>query len=66
MVAVDPRNTSKGCSACGCIDAKNRPDQATFSCIVCEHTSLADLNAARNIRARAIVTTLESSQANAA
>lgn len=66
LVAVDPRNTSKGCSVCGCIDAKNRPNQATFSCTACKHTELADLNAARNIRARAIVTTLESSQANAA
>ena len=66
MVAVDSRNTSKGCSACGYIDAKNRPNQATFSCLSCKHTSLADLNAAQNIRARATVATLESSQANAA
>jgi IS605 OrfB family transposase len=63
IVAVDPRNTSKGCSACGCVDAKNRPNQATFSCIACNHTELADLNAARNIRARAIVSMLENSQA---
>ena len=30
MVAVDPCNTSKGCSACGCIDARNRSNQATM------------------------------------
>jgi IS605 OrfB family transposase len=68
MVAVDPRNTSKGCSACGCIDTKNRPNQATFSCVSCGHSEPADLNAARNIRSRAsaTVTTRESSQACAA
>ena len=68
MIAVDPRNTSKGCSACGYIDAKNRPNQATFSCISCGHSEAADLNAARNIRSRAsaTVTTRECSQANAA
>jgi putative transposase len=53
---VDPRNTSKGCSACGVIDARNRPDQATFSCVSCGHTDHADLNAARNIRFRARAT----------
>jgi putative transposase len=66
IIAVDPRNTSKGCSVCGWIDAKNRPNQATFLCISCGHSEAADLNAARNIRARASVTTLESSQACAA
>lgn len=60
---VDPRNTSKGCSVCGCIDKKNRPDQATFSCVSCGHTDNADHNAALNIRARATLTTPESSQA---
>ena len=53
MVAVDPRNTSKKCSACGCIDAKNRPNQATFSCVSCGFSMSADLNAARNIKLRA-------------
>ena len=49
IVTVDPRNTSKGCSCCGLIDKRNRPDQATFSCISCGHSEPADLNAARNI-----------------
>lgn len=53
LVLVDPRNTSRQCSCCGCIDKRNRPDQATFSCIACGHTQQADLNAARNIRCRA-------------
>lgn len=53
ILFVDPRHTSQGCSACGHIDKKNRPDQATFSCVGCSHTEPADLNAARNIRLRA-------------
>lgn len=53
LVLVDPRNTSRQCSRCGCIDKRSRPNQATFSCIACNHTQQADLNAARNIRCRA-------------
>jgi IS605 OrfB family transposase len=53
---VDPRNTSIGCSCCGVIDKKNRPDQATFSCVSCGHSEPADINGARNIRAKAAVT----------
>lgn len=53
VALVDPRNTSLACSCCGVIDKKNRPDQATFSCVSCGHQSHADLNAARNIRLRA-------------
>lgn len=64
VLCVDPRNTSRQCAVCGCIDKKNRPDQATFYCIACGHTTLADFNAALNIRqrafgVRAIVTTPE-------
>lgn len=70
VVAIDPRHTSQQCSCCGLIDKRNRPDQATFSCISisCGHTEAADLNAARNIqtRARTTVTTSESSRALAA
>lgn len=66
IISVDPRHTSQQCSCCGLIDKRNRPDQATFSCISCGHSEVADLNAARNIRARVTVTTLESSQALAA
>jgi putative transposase len=56
LVAVDPRYTSQACSCCGCIDRKNRPNQATFSCVSCGHAEAAYLNAARNIRAKAVVT----------
>ena len=51
---IDPRNTSRECRSCGCIDKRNRPDQATFKCIGCGHTANADFNAALNIRQRAI------------
>jgi putative transposase len=54
VVFVDPRYTSRQCAACGCIDKKNRTNQATFKCISCGHTDCADTNAARNIRQRAI------------
>jgi putative transposase len=66
VVKIDPRYTSKGCRVCGTIDDRNRPNQATFSCVSCGHAEPADLHAARNIalRARAeIVTPPLSSQA---
>jgi putative transposase len=53
LVAVDPKYTSQACHACGCIDRKNRQDQATFRCISCGHADAADRNAALNIRQRA-------------
>lgn len=53
VLFVDPRYTSQGCSCCGSTDKRNRPDQATFSCMACLHTENADVNAARNIRLRA-------------
>lgn len=55
FVVVDPRNTSKGCSVCGCIDDCNRPNQATFLCVACGYSADADYNAARNISGRATV-----------
>ncbi len=53
VVLVDPRNTSRTCPVCGCIDKANRPSQAVFSCVSCGHRSHADHNAARVIAARA-------------
>jgi putative transposase len=32
-VAVDPRNTSRTCPACGCIDKRNRQSQSEFQCV---------------------------------
>lgn len=52
---IDPRNTSKTCSACGHIDRRNRPDQATFLCTACGFAAHADINAAVNISRGAVV-----------
>lgn len=55
VIFVDPRNTSRECPACGCIDKKNRPNQSTFKCTACEFLANADINAAGNIARRAAV-----------
>ena len=55
LIEVDPRYTSQTCPVCGCVDKRNRPDQATFSCVSCAYSANADHVAARNIRARAAV-----------
>jgi IS605 OrfB family transposase len=56
VVTVDPRDTSKECFACGCIDKRNRPTQSELRCVECGHSDNADHNAAGNIVSRAIVT----------
>lgn len=56
VISVDPRNTSRTCPVCGCVDKRNRPDQATFLCVHCGHSAVADHNAAVNIAARAAST----------
>lgn len=55
LTFVDPRNTSRACYACGHCEKANRKSQAEFLCRSCGHHANADLNAARNIRARAHV-----------
>lgn len=55
LVAVNPRNTSRTCPVCGCIDKRNRPNQSTFSCVSCGYSANADTVAAVNIAARAVV-----------
>lgn len=55
VVLVDPRNTSRTCSVCGHCEKANRKSQAEFQCCQCGHHANADLNAARNIRAKALV-----------
>jgi IS605 OrfB family transposase len=55
VVFVDPRNTSRECPVCGCVDKRNRPNQSTFSCVLCGHAANADTNAAINIGRRAAV-----------
>lgn len=46
---VDPRNTSKTCSACGHCEKANRKSQASFVCRQCGLAANADENAAINI-----------------
>ena len=53
VIAVDPRNTSRTCAACGHCEQANRRSQAEFCCVVCGHQAPADVNAAINIRDRA-------------
>jgi IS605 OrfB family transposase len=55
VVAVDPRNTSRTCPCCGCVDKRNRKTQELFSCVSCGYFSNADTNAAINIGRRAAV-----------
>lgn len=55
VAAVDPRNTSRTCPACGCIDKANRKTQSEFSCVSCGFSGLADHIAAGNISSRAAV-----------
>jgi len=52
VVYVDPRNTSRTCPACGLVDKRNRPTQASFVCVECGLAGHADTIAALNIRAR--------------
>jgi len=52
---VDPRNTSRTCPQCGCIDKANRKTQASFVCTSCGFAGPADVTAAGNISRRAVV-----------
>jgi putative transposase len=44
--------SSQECHVCHYVDRKNRPNQQTFCCRACGHTTHADLNASQNIAAR--------------
>ena len=55
LIEVDPRNTSRTCPVCGCVDKANRPTQDKFSCVACGFAGLADHIAAGNIARRAVV-----------
>ncbi len=50
VIAVDPRNTSRTCSACDHREKANRKSQSEFDCKSCGYIQNADLN----IRARAL------------
>ena len=54
VIMVDPRNTSRTCPACGCVDKRNRKSQSTFACVSCGHSGHADTIAAENIRRAAV------------
>ena len=55
LKVVDPAYTSQMCSECEHVDRANRSSQSRFRCKRCGHQAHADSNAARNIRARALV-----------
>lgn len=65
VVLVDPRNTSRTCSACGHCAKENRLSQSEFVCVECGHSLNADINAAINIRGRAQVSALQESEQSA-
>ena len=52
VMLVDPRNTSRECSACGFISKANRTSQSHFKCLQCGHDDNADKNAAKVIAVR--------------
>jgi IS605 OrfB family transposase len=51
VVTLDPRNSSRTCSACGHCEKGNRKTQDRFACLHCGFSANADLNAALNLRA---------------
>ena len=51
---VDPKHTSQRCAQCEHVERANRLSQSRFCCRRCGHQVHADVNAARNIRARAL------------
>ena len=52
---IEARGTSRTCNACGFEAKSNRRSQAEFRCGECGHADHADVNAAKNIRSRALV-----------
>lgn len=55
VIMVDPRNTSRTCAECGHCEKGNRKTRDSFACLHCGHSVNADFNAARNLRAKALV-----------
>lgn len=54
LIKVPAAYTSQACSACGHTEKLNRSSQARFKCVACGHAENADVNAAKNILARAL------------
>ncbi len=55
VVVVDPRDTSRTCTLCGCVDKSNRRSQSEFVCKSCGFSDHADHVGAVNIARRADV-----------
>ena len=55
VVLVDPRNTSRTCPFCGCIDENNRKTRNDFVCVRCGFAGPADHVASVNIAERGLV-----------
>ena len=55
VVGIDPRHTSQTCSKCGYQHRSNRKSQAGFRCRECGYQLNADLNGARNIARKHLV-----------
>jgi transposase len=55
LVCVDPAYTSQACNECGHTERGNRRSQSEFVCKGCGHVAHADINAALNLRSRAVV-----------
>ena len=53
FLQIDPKYTSQICSQCGYKSKENRKTQAIFECVNCGQKENADVNAAKNILARA-------------
>ena len=54
VIVVPARDTSRKCHECGAVEAASRRTRDGFVCLACGHAAHADLNAARNIRDRAL------------
>jgi hypothetical protein len=57
--------SSQECSVCHYTDRSNRPNQQTFCCQVCHHSTHADVNAATNLARRVGDTELQACQTKA-
>lgn len=53
VLKINPRHTSQTCSACGHVDPDSR-DGEKFICTNCGHVDDANLQAARNIKVKAV------------
>ena len=55
LIKVPTAYTSQTCSECGCIDSESRLSQSDFVCTSCGHAENADVNAAKNILAKGLL-----------